>query len=56
MSPEEFDIEQYLERVKRRWQSAMLSEEQNEKIRQTWDDTWRIDEKPPREELPSDKD
>jgi site-specific DNA-adenine methylase len=42
--PEEQDLEEYLEKIKKRWQSSLLSEEQNKKIRNKWDDTWMIGE------------
>ena len=38
MPPEQFDLEDYLEQVKRRWQSSLLSDEQNQKIRDKWDE------------------
>ena len=42
--PEELDLEEYLAKIKRRWQSSLLSEEQNKKIRDTWDDNWMTDD------------
>jgi hypothetical protein len=48
MPPEEFDIEEYLERIKRRWDSSLLSDEQNKKIRDDWDDSWMIPDENPK--------
>jgi hypothetical protein len=42
--PEERDLEEYLAKVRKRWESSLLSEEQNKKIRDKWDDTWMLPE------------
>jgi hypothetical protein len=42
--PEDRDLEEYLEQIKKRWQSSLLSEEQNQQIKDKWDDTWMIGE------------
>ena len=50
MPSEDPDIEDYLARMKRRWDSALLSNQENEDI---WNDVWMTskeenDEKPPK--------
>ncbi len=55
MAPEEFDIEEYLNRIKDRWESSLLSEQQNQAIRDAWDDTWRDNETTSEPRLPEDK-
>jgi hypothetical protein len=53
--PEEIDIEQYLEKMKKRWQSALLSEEQNQQISDSFD--YRIERDDAQgQELSSDED
>jgi hypothetical protein len=52
MPSEDPDIEDYLAKIKRRWDSALLSDQQNQNI---WDDTWMTGKKDNNEESPKQR-
>lgn len=52
MPSEDPDIEDYLAKIKKRWESALLSEKQNQNL---WDDVWMSSEKEDNEETPKQR-
>jgi hypothetical protein len=53
--PEEIDLEEYLAKIRKRWQSSLLSEEQNKQISDSLDHRIERDDAQG-QELPSDQD